>query len=137
MPDKIALEIVTPERPVLSREVDDVTLPSVEGYMGVLPGHAPLLATLGVGELSYLEAGKRHYLAVSGGFVEVLRDSVSILARTSELADEIDLERAETARERAEQALKSQDRSEQQFRAAEVHLKRAISRIQVHERARH
>jgi F-type H+-transporting ATPase subunit epsilon len=88
-----------------------------------------------VGEISYLEAGKRHYLAASGGFVEVLRNAVSILARTSEPAEEIDLERAERAREKAQQTLKVQEHAEQQLRKAEVHLKRAISRIQVHGRA--
>jgi len=130
--DRIDLEIVTPEKRVLSMRVDDVTLPSVDGYMGVLPGHAPLLARLDAGELSYLDGGSRSYLAVSGGFVEVLRGSVSVLARTSERADEIDVERAQRAKQRAESTLADAGRSEQAFRAAEVKLKRAISRIRVH-----
>jgi F-type H+-transporting ATPase subunit epsilon len=137
MPDKIALEIVTPERRVLAKQVDDVVLPSVEGYMGVLPGHTPLLAMLDVGEISYLEEGTRHYLAVSGGFAEVLRDSVSILAETSEAAEEIDAERAELSKQRAEKALETADKSASQFEEAEVRLKRAISRLRVHDRLRH
>jgi F-type H+-transporting ATPase subunit epsilon len=137
MPDKIALEIVTPERRVLAKQVEDVVLPSVEGYMGVLPGHTPLLAMLDVGEISYLEGGERHYLAVSGGFAEVLRGSVSILAETSEPAEEIDVERAERSKERAEKALEAADRSDSQFEEAEVRLKRAIGRIRVHGRLHH
>jgi len=134
-PDKIALEIVTPEKLVLSREVDDVMLPSVQGYMGVLPGHAPLLARLEAGELSYLEGGQRKFLAVSGGYAEVLRGSVSVLARTSEPAEEIDVDRAERAREQAESVLEgNDDAAAHKLQRAEVALKRALSRIRVHQR---
>jgi F-type H+-transporting ATPase subunit epsilon len=133
MPDKIELEVVTPDRRVLSAMVDDVILPSVDGYLGVLPGHAPLLCRLAVGELSYLSDGKRHYLTVSGGYAEVLRESVRILADTSERAEEIDLDRAEKAKQRAERKLKA-DQALHEFQAAEVRLKRAINRIQVHGR---
>jgi len=129
--EKISLEVVTPERRVLAEEVDEVVLPSVEGYMGVLPGHAPLLAMLDVGEVSYRMGTERRYMAVTGGFAEVLRDSVSILAKTSELAEEIDIDRAKRAKERAESELKKQ-LSEQQMRHAEVKLKRALCRIQVY-----
>lgn len=129
--EKIALEVVTPERRVLAAEVDEVVLPSVEGYLGVLPGHAPLLAMLDVGEVSYRTGTERRYMAVTGGFAEVLRDSVSILAKTSELAEEIDVDRARRAKERAETELKK-DPSDQQMRHAEVKLKRALCRIQVH-----
>jgi F-type H+-transporting ATPase subunit epsilon len=133
MPEKIELEVVSPDRRVLSAMVDDVILPSVDGYLGVLPGHAPLLCRLAVGELSYVADGTRHYLTVSGGYAEVLRDSVSILADTSERAEEIDLGRAELARDRAERALEA-DRALQEFEAAEVRLKRALNRIRVHGR---
>ena len=133
MPDSIRLEIVTPERQVLDEVVDEVVLPSVEGSMGVLPGHAPLLARLDPGEVSYRKGGTRRYLSISGGFAEVLRDSVSVLARTAERAEEIDVERARRARAHAEEQLKA-NVSEVEFRAAEVQLKRAVSRIQVHER---
>ena len=129
--EKIALEVVTPERRVLAAEVDEVVLPSAEGYLGVLPGHAPLLAMLDVGEVSYRTGTERRYMAVTGGFAEVLRDSVSILAKTSELAEEIDIERARRAKERAESELKK-DLSDQQMRHTEVKLKRALCRIQVH-----
>jgi F-type H+-transporting ATPase subunit epsilon len=130
MAEKLALQIVTPERQVLMEQVDDVILPSVDGYMGVLPGHAPLLAHLDVGEVSYRVGNQRHYLAVSGGFVEVLRESVSILATTCEKADEIDLERARQSRERAESRLKP-DAADVAFSRAEASLRRALSRIQV------
>ena len=132
MPDKLQLEIVTPERSVLTEQVDEVVLPSLEGYMGVLPGHAPLLAQLDVGEVSYRVGQQRKYLAISGGFAEVQRGSVSVLARTAELSEEIDLERARRAKEKAESALKGELPAEQ-FRQFEVRLKRAISRIGVHE----
>jgi len=130
MAEKLALQIVTPERQVLMEQVDDVILPSVNGYMGILPGHAPLLAQLDVGEVSYLAGNQRHYLAVSGGFVEVLRRSVSILATTCEKAEEIDLERAQKSKDRAERKLKP-ELPEADFQRFEARLKRAISRIQV------
>ena len=129
--EKIALEVVTPERRVLADEVDEVVLPSTHGYLGVLPGHAPLLAMLDVGEVSYRTGTERRSMAVTGGFAEVLGGSVSILAKTSELAGEIDIDRARRAKERAEAELKK-DLSEQQMRHAEVKLKRALCRIQVH-----
>jgi F-type H+-transporting ATPase subunit epsilon len=134
MADKLELEIVTPERRVLSEHVDEVVLPSVDGYMGVLPGHAPLMALLDVGELSVRVGNERRYLSVAGGFAEVLRHRVSILAETSELSHEIDLDRAKRARAAAEKELE-RDLSEHEFRRAEVRLKKAISRIQVHGRA--
>lgn len=136
MADKITLEIVTPERQVLVEQVDEVVLPSVEGYMGVLPGHAPLLAQLDVGEVSYRAGNERHFLAVTGGFAEVLRESVSILATACERAEEIDVERARKSRERAEAGLRL-DASEHEFHRAAARLRRALCRIQVHDRAGH
>ena len=130
MPDKLQLEIVTPERSVLTEQIDEVVLPTLEGYMGVLPGHAPLLAQLAVGEVSYRVGQQRRYLAISGGYAEVQRESVSVLARTAELSEEIDLGRARRAKEKAESVLKG-DLPTDQFRHAEVRLKRAISRIGV------
>jgi F-type H+-transporting ATPase subunit epsilon len=134
LPDKIQLEIVTPERLLLSQPVDEVVLPSVEGYMGVRPGHAPLLARLDVGEISYRVGDRQRYLSVSGGFAEVLRHSVHVLAETAEPAEEIDAARAQLAKERAESRLKV-ELSEHEFRVAEASLKRAISRMQVQRRA--
>jgi F-type H+-transporting ATPase subunit epsilon len=136
MADKLQLEIVTPERSVLTEQVDEVVLPSLEGYMGVLPGHAPLLAQLDVGEVSYRVGQQRKYLAISGGYAEVQRGTVSVLARTAELSEEIDLERAQRAKEKAESALTG-DLPSDEFRHIEVRLKRAISRIGVHQNRPH
>lgn len=134
MADKLELQIVTPERRVLSERVDEVVIPSADGSMGVLPGHAPLLALLDAGEVSYRVGQERRYLAISGGYAEVLRESVSVLARTAERAEEIDLDRARKSRELAEERLE-RGASEDEFRSAEVRLKRALARIQVHDRA--
>ncbi len=135
LPEKLTLEIVTPERLVLSEAVNEVVLPSLEGYMGVRPGHAPLMAKLDVGEISYrTDAGERH-LAVSGGFAEVLEGGVSILAETAEPAEEIDVERAQRSRETAERLLKSQLSGHELLRA-ELRLKKAIGRIRARERTR-
>ena len=134
-PDKLTLEIVTPDRLVVTEGVDEVILPSVDGYMGVRPGHAPLLARLTVGEISYRVGTKHCYLAVASGFAKVLHDSVEILAETCEPAEEIDLERAKKASDRAKGRLKDGS-SEIDFRRAEVSLKKAVSRIQIHDRVR-
>jgi len=133
MAEKIEFEVVTPERQVLDLEVDEVVLPSLEGYMGVLPGHAPLLAALDIGELSYRIGKERHYLAVSNGFAEVLRDSVSVLAETCEMADEIDTERAERSKSQAEEELKA-NRSEHEFSLAEIRMRKALARIETRKR---
>jgi F-type H+-transporting ATPase subunit epsilon len=92
--DRLLLELVTPERRVLSEEVVEVRIPGVVGELGVLPGHAPLLTALGTGPLAYTQAGVEHRLAVQGGFAEVLPDRVTVLARVAELPGEIDLEAA-------------------------------------------
>jgi len=131
--DQITLEVVTPERRVLELQVDEVVFPSSDGYMGVLAGHAPLLALVDIGELSYRVGKARSFLAVSSGYAEVLRDSVSIMAETSEKAEEIDLERAERSRQRAESELHTKT-SDEEFRHAELRLKRAISRIGARQR---
>ena len=131
--EKLDLEIVTPERLVLSETVDELVLPGSEGYLGVLPGHAPLLTALVPGAISYRAGGRKRLLAVSGGFVEILRGRVTVLAETCERAEEIDVERAQRAKKRAEAILKGQA-SESEFRRAEVKLKKALTRIQVHGR---
>jgi F-type H+-transporting ATPase subunit epsilon len=130
IPDKINLEIVTPERLVLSETVDSVILPGSEGSFGVLPSHAPFLTRLAPGQIEYGVAGQTRYLAVSGGFVEVLRDRVSVLAETCELAEEIDPGRAERSRKKAEEMLGAEGVSAAKFALAEARLKRAIARIQ-------
>src|SRR6188474_3290417 len=105
LPTKLLLEIVTPDRPLVREEVDEVEIPGAEGYFGVLPGHTPLLATLKVGELWYRKGAEKFYLSIALGFAEVLPDRVTILAELAERADEIDVARAEAARRRAEERI--------------------------------
>ena len=103
----IKLEIVTPERLVFDETVDGVTLPGSEGELGVLPHHAPLVSTLGVGELHIRAGGNEEWFAIVGGFVQVLPDKVVVMAETADIASEIDLEKAQEARRDAERALES------------------------------
>jgi F-type H+-transporting ATPase subunit epsilon len=128
----IQLVIVTPKRQLLRESVGEVQLPGANGYLGVLPGHAPLMTELGIGELSYPgTAGKEPaHLAIMWGFAEVLPDRVTVLAETAELAQEIDVARAEAARARAEKRLASGDTNIDWDRAS-VALQRALIRIQV------
>src|SRR5262252_5941953 len=100
LPTKIRLDIVSPERLLLSEEVEEVTIPGSEGYLGILPGHLPLLTTIGIGILSYHKKGQKYVLAISGGFAEVLPDRVIVMAETLELPQEIDINRARLAKER-------------------------------------
>ena len=133
--DRIELEITTPERLVLAETVDEVVFPAADGYMGVLPGHAPLLTSLQAGELSYRVGGTWSYLSVSTGFVEVLRDKVRVLADTCERADEIDGDRAERARQNALRML--QQKSEDlDIREAGARLRKAAARVAVSHRLR-
>ena len=106
----IQLSIVTPERSLLNEQVDELQIPGADGYLGVLPGHAPLFTELKVGELSYRKGNTWTSLAVAWGFAEVLPDQVRVLAETAERAQEIDLERATRAKERAEQRLSERRR---------------------------
>jgi len=97
----LELEIATPERQLVREEVSEVELPGKDGYMGILPGHAPLLGELGIGHLTYLAGSRRRTLAVHGGFIEVLDDHVRVLAEAAEKAEDIDAERAHAALRRA------------------------------------
>ena len=125
----IHLTVVTPDRKLVDRQVDEVVLPGTEGYLGVLPGHAPLLTALKVGQISYKQDGQTHQLSVAWGFAEVLPDRVSVLADIAERAEDIDTERAMKARERAEERLrKGTDVDWDRARAA---LEKAITRLQV------
>jgi F-type H+-transporting ATPase subunit epsilon len=135
LPAKLALEIVTPDRALVREEVDEVQLPGSQGYLGVLPGHTPLLTMLKVGELWYRIGQEKHYLAIAGGFVEVLPDRVTVLAQIAERAQEIDVARAETAKQRAEERLArpSQDIDLDRARLA---LTKSLVRLQVATRAR-
>jgi F-type H+-transporting ATPase subunit epsilon len=131
LPDSIELVIVTPERQLLRETVSEVSLPGAEGCLGILPGHAPLITELGVGELTYRGSdGQTHTLAIMQGFSEVLPDHVSVLAETAERAAEIDIARAERARKRAEERLSSGDPNLDWDRAT-IALQRALIRIQV------
>ena len=109
MADKFQLEIATPERLLIREQVSEAQVPAANGYLGVLPGHAPLLAALGTGELTYLADGRRSSLSIDGGWVEVLPDRVRVLATHAEKASEIDAKRAEEALHRAEEHLAHPD----------------------------
>jgi len=135
LPESLSLDIVTPEKRLVSMAVGEVVLPGSEGSMGVLPGHAPLLTALSVGELVYRSASVRHYVAIAWGFAEVLPDRISILAETAERGEEIDRDRAERARDRALQHLKSRD-AEVDFKRAQVALQKALIRLQTSSHAR-
>jgi F-type H+-transporting ATPase subunit epsilon len=124
------LEIVTAERIVMSEEVDQVNVPGIAGRMGILARHEPVLTTLVPGELTIIRNNERIPFAVSGGFMEVLPDRVTILADTAERADEIDEARAEAARRRAEELLRDR-RTEQEALVAEAQLRRAMVRLAV------
>lgn len=132
---KIDLEIVTPERIVVSETVDEVVLPGGEGYLGVLPGHAPLLTSLAAGEIAFRAGGRDRFLAVTGGFAEVLPHRVSVLAAACERAEEIDVERARRDRDAARAEIGRIDaRADEVERAAE-RLRRAEARLAVAKRA--
>lgn len=124
------LEVVTPERRIVSETVDEIVLPGSEGSFGVRPGHAPLLSALGIGELTYRRGSGSHHLALSWGFVEVLPDRVSVLAEIAERAEEIDRERAERARDRALERLRGRS-SETDFKRAQIALEKSLIRLQV------
>ena len=128
LPTSIDLQILTPERMLVHAQVDEVQIPGINGYFGVLPGHTPLLAALKVGELWYRIGQQKTYVAIAYGFAEVLPDRVSILARLAEKAEEIDIERAQAAHKRASERLQQSDTD---FERAGVALAKSITRLQV------
>jgi F-type H+-transporting ATPase subunit epsilon len=130
---RILLEVVTPERQVLSVEVDEISAPGALGYFGVLPGHTPFLTTLGVGEVGYRIGSDWEYLAITWGYAEVLPNKATILTETAEMAEEIDIERAERAKRRAEERLRewSTTVADIDFERASIALQRAALRLQV------
>jgi F-type H+-transporting ATPase subunit epsilon len=136
MAERLTLELATPTRMVVAETVDEVVVPGSEGYFGVLPGHAPLLATLGIGELTYRIGREERQVAVAGGFAEVRNDKVIVLADTAELPQDIDRARAERARDRAEQRLSGRAQDETDYARAAAALARALMRIQVSGRRR-
>jgi F-type H+-transporting ATPase subunit epsilon len=130
LPTYIQLQIVTPDREIAEEEVDEVSIPGKEGYLGVLPGHAPLLTELQTGTLEYRQNGNKHYVAIHWGFAEVLPDRVIVLAEIAERAEDIDVERAESKRKRVEEYLKSHPETDPEIGKAREELRRAICRLQ-------
>jgi F-type H+-transporting ATPase subunit epsilon len=130
----IQLEIVTPERLVYEDEVDSVNVPGIEGELGILPHHAPLLSILGFGELRIRKGGAEESFAIVGGFVQVRPDKVVVMAETADLAAEIDLEKAQEARREAERALETGYSEGADLSAARAALQTALMRIRVAER---
>jgi F-type H+-transporting ATPase subunit epsilon len=133
--DKIDLTVVTPVRQVINLQVDEITAPGWDGEFGVLPGHAPFLALIRSGELMYRTGDERRFMAVGFGFVEVLPEKVTVLIETAETEEEIDLDRALKARDKAMLAL-SGKQVDVDFEAARAALMRALSRIKVAEKIR-
>jgi len=129
--ERLTLELATPTRLVVSAEADEVVVPGSQGYFGVLPGHAPLLATLGIGEVTYRIGRDEHHVAVSGGFAEVRNDKVIILADAAETPADIDRARAERARDRAEARLSGRNQEEIDYARAAAALARALTRLHV------
>ena len=135
LPPYINLEIVTPDRPLIKEQVEEVEIPATDGYIGVLPGHTPLLAMLEIGQLWYRKGQEKFYVSIAFGFVEVLPDRVTILAQIAERPEEIDLQRAETARRRAQERL-ARPTIEMDFERARIALMKSLIRLQVATRAR-
>jgi F-type H+-transporting ATPase subunit epsilon len=131
MADKIRLRVVTPSRQVLDEEVDEVTAPGELGEFGVLPNHIAFLSTLVPGELSYKQGAHKVTLAISGGYAEVLDNVMTVLAPAAEFPAEIDSARAQRAKERAETQMATLNPEEEDWKAAEVALRRALVRLQV------
>jgi F-type H+-transporting ATPase subunit epsilon len=135
LPTHIQLQIVSADRSLVNEQVDEVQIPGADGYFGVLPGHTPLLALLGAGELWYRQGPEKHYLMLAFGFAEVQPDRVTILAEIAERPEEIDLPRAEAARVRAEQRLATSS-VDMDVERARIALLKSLIRIQVAARAR-
>jgi len=130
LPEKIELEVVTPERHVLSESVQSLEMPGKDGYLGILPGHAPLITELGIGILTYHKGTEVRYLTVIRGYAEVLPDRVIVLAELSERAEEIDLARVRSALERAQAELAKAGSPDVDWQVATAALERATIRMQ-------
>src|SRR5438132_1390823 len=130
LPTRIQLQIVSADRSLVDETVDEVEIPGADGYFGVLPGHTPLLAVLGMGQLWYRQGQEKHYLAIAFGFAEVQPDRVTILAQIAEKADEIDTARAEAAKRRAEERL-GKATVDMDFERARIAMMKALIRLQV------
>ena len=128
---ELLLEVVTPDRLVLSTQAEVVVCPGAEGQFGVLPGHIPFLSALEIGEMYYKAGGKTEYLAVSGGFAEVTGEKVTIVAESAEVGREIDVERAKRAQERAEKRIAAGKTAEIDWARAEAAMRRSLMRTKV------
>jgi F-type H+-transporting ATPase subunit epsilon len=135
LPTALQLQIVSADRSLVNETVDEVEIPGTDGYFGVLPGHTPLLAVLGAGELWYRQGQQRHYLAIAFGFAEVQPERVTILAEIAEKDDEIDVARAEAAKRRAEERI-ARTTVDMDAERARIALMKALIRLQVATRAR-
>ena len=135
LPTQLQLQIVSTNRSLVKEQVDEVEIPGAQGYLGVLPGHTPLLTILDVGVLWYRQGQEKHYLAIAFGFAEIQADGVTILAQIAEKPEEIDLTRAEAARKRADERLVKPPRN-MDFERAGVALLKSLARLQVASRLR-
>jgi F-type H+-transporting ATPase subunit epsilon len=135
LPTHLQLQIVSADRLLVNEQVDEVQIPGTQGYLGILPGHTPLLSTLDVGQLWYRQGQDKHFLSLAFGFAEVQPDRVTILAQIAETAAEIDASRAEAAKKRAEERL-AKPTTEMDFERARVALLKSLVRLQVATRAR-
>ena len=135
LPTRLTLELVTPDRSVVREAVDEVQIPGSEGYLGVLPGHTPLLTTLRVGELWFRHGGEKYYVSIAFGFAEVLPDRVTILAQIAERAEDVDVSRAEEAQRRARERLEK-SQVDIDFERARISLMKALIRLQVASKVR-
>lgn len=137
MANILHLRVVTPERLLLDEEVDEVTAPGTEGEFGVLPNHTTFLSSLQPGRLMYKHGGQTHVMAVSGGFAEVINNTITVLADSAELAREINVERARRALQKAEEALKTLSPPDPAFTETQAALQRAQARLQISGERRH
>ena len=131
LPKTLRLEVVTPEHELVHQDVDMVQIPASKGFIGVLPGHAPLLTELGVGELTYKHEGRAEHLSIIHGYAEVLPDRVIVLAEVGERAGDIDLDRAKEALDRARKRLGQPPTADMDWDRASAALARALLRVQV------
>ena len=132
--EKLTLEVAVPQRLIVREKVDEVQVPAADGYVGILPDHAPMITELGIGVLSFKLAGKTRYMAINGGAMEVLPDHVRVLADTAEWAEEIDVQRAQRARRQANDLLQEHT-LEIDVEEALAAIRRAEARLEAHHRA--
>src|SRR6266851_2463630 len=135
IPAHLQLQIVSADRSLVKEQVDEVQVPGADGYLGILPGHTPLLATLQVGTLWYRQGQEKHFLLIAFGFAEVQPDRVTILAQIAEKASDIDVARAEAAKKRAEERM-VKSTVDMDFERARIAMMKALIRLQVAARAR-